>query len=281
MGGEGNGNTPPTKAEVDANPDFIMDEVFPLASQITFGAAMGLSSGYALRQVGRLAGLTLGAGFCLVQGLAYMGYVDVNWRKVERDYVKTIDRDGDGKITAKDFELIFRDVTDVLKFNMPAGSGFTGGLAYGLSGNLRIASALGGVYGVGGIVMRGAAATGLPAVAVAVRDEVEKNEGLNRYMPSWMRSSQKALTASGAADLARGRFVAELPTKSIEELREIEREIKMGRNESALLGDLRAVGEQQADARSMLGDQVEDAKKDFKERKRLEDSNKSWIPRPW
>ena len=46
--------------------------------------------------------------------------------------------------------------------------------------------------------------------------------------------------------------MAELPTKSIEELREIEREIKMGRNESALLGDLRAVGEQQADARSML-----------------------------
>jgi uncharacterized membrane protein (Fun14 family) len=135
MGGDGGKDNTAPDAGV-AEPDFVMDEVLPLASQITFGAAMGLSSGYALRQVGRLAGLTLGAGFCLVQGLAYMGYVDVNWRKVERDYSRALDRDGDGKITVKDFELIFHDVADVLKFNMPAGSGFTGGLAYGLSGNL-------------------------------------------------------------------------------------------------------------------------------------------------
>jgi hypothetical protein len=139
-----------------------------------------------------------------------------------------------------------------------------------------IASALGGVYGVGGIVMRGAAATGLPAVAVAVRDEVEKNDGFNKYMPAWMRSSKNALTMQGAADLARSRFLSDLPNKSLPELREIEREIKSGADESVLLGDLRARGDQQAEARAMLGEQIEDAKKEYKERVRQEKASKSW-----
>jgi hypothetical protein len=60
-------------------------------------------------------------------------------------------------------------------------------------------------------------------------------------------------------------------------LRELERQIKTGSADSPLLGDLRALGEQQASARELLGDQVEDAKKHFKERVREERASKGWF----
>lgn len=57
----------------------------------------------------------------------------MDWRKVERDYYGILDMDGDGKITSKDFQLMLDNTTELLKFNLPAGSGFAGGLAYGLT----------------------------------------------------------------------------------------------------------------------------------------------------
>jgi len=62
-----------------------------------------------------------------------MGYIEVDWRGVERDYIKVLDKNGDGKITKEDFKLMLDNTTDVLKFNLPAGSGFTAGLAFGLT----------------------------------------------------------------------------------------------------------------------------------------------------
>ena len=40
---------------------------------------------------------------------------------MERDYLNKLDRDGDGEVTTDDFKLMWRDMTDVLAFNLPAG----------------------------------------------------------------------------------------------------------------------------------------------------------------
>lgn len=106
--------------------------------QLSFGAAAGLVSGYALRQGGKMIGLVAGTGFMFVQSLAYLGYIEVNWRKVERNYKNILDRNGDGKITSADFKLLFKDTSELLKFSLPSGSGFTSGLAFGLTGSARL-----------------------------------------------------------------------------------------------------------------------------------------------
>ena len=35
---------------------------------------------------------------CYLQGLAYKGWLDINWRKIGSDTAKALDTDGDGKV---------------------------------------------------------------------------------------------------------------------------------------------------------------------------------------
>lgn len=58
----------------------------------------GWCAGYALKFAGRLAAIGVGSTFVAIQSLSYLGYVDVNWRKAERDFIKGLDRDGDGQV---------------------------------------------------------------------------------------------------------------------------------------------------------------------------------------
>ncbi|CAK0801723.1 unnamed protein product, partial [Prorocentrum cordatum] len=104
----------------------------PLGGQLTLGSTLGYCAGVALRFAGRIAAGGVGASFCLIQGLSYSGYIQVDWRKVERDYVKILDQNGDGKVDTDDLVLAWHRVRDCLAFNLPAGAGFTAGLAYGL-----------------------------------------------------------------------------------------------------------------------------------------------------
>ncbi|KAJ1447078.1 FUN14 family-domain-containing protein [Pelagophyceae sp. CCMP2097] len=141
------------------------------------GSTLGYASGYTLRFAGRVASVALGSGFILLQALSYVGYVAVDWRKVERDAVRSLDRDGDGEVTATDVALLWREATDVLAFNLPAGTGFTAGLLYGI--NATSMTTAGGLAAVGGLGARvllprvalgvGAGATGLPAILVTAK----------------------------------------------------------------------------------------------------------------
>jgi len=44
--------------------------------------------------------------FIGLQTLSYLGYVKVDWRKVERDTTNKLDRDGDGELTVNDLKMI-------------------------------------------------------------------------------------------------------------------------------------------------------------------------------
>mmetsp|Transcript_7817 Transcript_7817/g.8966 ORF Transcript_7817/g.8966 Transcript_7817/m.8966 type:complete len:262 (-) Transcript_7817:849-1634(-) len=147
-----------------------IDDKAKLASaggQLSFGAASGLVSGYALRQGGKVVGLLAGTGFLFLQSLSYLGYIEVNWRKVERSYKNILDRNGDGVITSEDFKLLFKDTNELLKFNLPSGSGFTAGLAYGLSGSLRMTALAPVAYG-------GAISLALGGIPFDIMDECQK-----------------------------------------------------------------------------------------------------------
>ena len=166
-------------ARADLDADVFAETVLPFTSQALMGSTLGYASGYTLKLVGRVAAVGVGSGFIMLQGLSYLGYVDVDWRKVERDYTRRLDRDGDGEVSSSDLAAIGRDVGDVLAFNLPAGTGFTGGLLYGL--NVAGLTRAGGLAAVGGLGARvllprvalggaaGAGATTMPAALVTLK----------------------------------------------------------------------------------------------------------------
>ena len=176
------------KARLDAlekpkkEKDVVMEEIIPFTNQALLGSTLGWASGYTLRVLGRAAGFAVGTSFMLVQGLSYLGYLQVDWRKVERDYLKSLDRDGDGEVTADDMKQIWRDASDVLAFNLPAGTGFTAGLLYGLNVAPAQAAGIAAVSGLGArillprVALGGATATGLPAIFVAAKKRFELPE---------------------------------------------------------------------------------------------------------
>lgn len=124
----------------------VLNNAGPFAGQLGVGAISGYCSGVALKTFGRGAATLAGAGFMLVQGLAYSGYLDVKWSKVERDVLVALDVDRDGKLTAADAQLLFNKLQSVLKFNVPGASGFSAGLVYAISGGIvRTAVAAGAV----------------------------------------------------------------------------------------------------------------------------------------
>mmetsp|Transcript_37811 Transcript_37811/g.82959 ORF Transcript_37811/g.82959 Transcript_37811/m.82959 type:complete len:224 (+) Transcript_37811:43-714(+) len=155
----------------------VNDLLVPIGGQLTFGSTLGFASGVALRLAGRVAAVGVGTTFCIIQGLAYQGYIQVDWRRVERSYIHLLDQDQDGRVTASDFAIMFRQTVDCLAFNLPAGAGFTAGLVYGLGATPKTAMSSAVVAGVGGrlllsrgvIAAGGLGATSTPAALVGLK----------------------------------------------------------------------------------------------------------------
>ena len=171
-------------------PDFVSTDLVPAGSQALFGSGLGTAAGYALRVVGKAAAFTIGASFIGLQTLSYLGYVQVDWRKVERDTTAKLDRDGDGKVTANDLALVWREVESVLIFNCPAGTGFTAGLLYGIGMSATRAGGTAALAGLGAriilprVVIGGATATAVPAAVVAAKHKYDNGHGGAEQKPS-------------------------------------------------------------------------------------------------
>jgi uncharacterized membrane protein (Fun14 family) len=46
----------------------------------------------------RIAGVVVGSGFIFLQSLAYSGYIQVDWQKIERGYKSMLNVDEDGEV---------------------------------------------------------------------------------------------------------------------------------------------------------------------------------------
>ena len=96
-----------------------------MGGHISFGAATGYCSGYAVKKVGKAAIVTVGVVFVGLQVLRYFGYIDgINWAKIGNDVTKAIDTDGDGKITKSDLKTYWKRFIDVCSYNIPGRAAF-------------------------------------------------------------------------------------------------------------------------------------------------------------
>lgn len=59
--------------------------------QVSWGFAMGVCSGFALKKVSKVGALALGSLFVVMQCASYSGYIDVNYQKLERDVMTYLD----------------------------------------------------------------------------------------------------------------------------------------------------------------------------------------------
>jgi uncharacterized membrane protein (Fun14 family) len=134
----------------DGAADVWIAALAPASLQLGLGSLAGAAVGYTLRAGAKAVAVVAGGGFMLVQGLAYNGIVEVDWKKAEREAVRLLDRDQDGKLTGNDVQSIWANLNEVIRWNVPAGSGFSGGLLYGLSGgSFKLLAAGAGAYTAG------------------------------------------------------------------------------------------------------------------------------------
>ncbi|MER3553761.1 MAG: hypothetical protein C4331_05275 [Meiothermus sp.] len=101
-----------------------MEWIQPYIGQITFGGVAGFATGYAIKTVGRWVAIFLGIIFVVVQVLASLGYLSVDWTRVQRDvepYFRTESLQG-----------IWKSLVALLTNNLPFGGAFVAGLLLGL-----------------------------------------------------------------------------------------------------------------------------------------------------
>ncbi|KAG7394893.1 hypothetical protein PHYBOEH_004485 [Phytophthora boehmeriae] len=99
--------------------------------QITWGFCMGGCAGFAMKKVSKLGAVAVGTLFILLQVASYSGYVDVDYKKIERDVMNYLDINKDGVFDTKDLDSMYKSLMTILEFNLPAGSGFAAGFMLG------------------------------------------------------------------------------------------------------------------------------------------------------
>uniref|UniRef100_A0A7S1T746 EF-hand domain-containing protein n=1 Tax=Compsopogon caeruleus TaxID=31354 RepID=A0A7S1T746_9RHOD len=184
--------------------EWSKEDVGVAVVQLSAGSLAGWAAGYALKTVGRVAAFAVGTGFIFVQGLAYSGYIHVDWGKIEKDYVRALDLDADGKVTNQDMMIMLERASAVMRYNVPSGVGFTLGMLQGMGAAASTLGKAAVVYGIGSRVIlpraamagaAGASTVGVPAFVVGMQERL----GLKRISDDEM--FQQALVAADPREL--------------------------------------------------------------------------------
>jgi len=104
--------------------DALGDLIGPYLGQITFGGLAGFFAGYALKKVGKLIALILGLFFIGLQILAYYGYIQIDWIRIQ-DTVNP-------HLGEEQLRSLWQRLLDILTYNAPFAGGFVAGLILGL-----------------------------------------------------------------------------------------------------------------------------------------------------
>lgn len=102
-----------------------------LPAQISFGFIMGVCSGFAAKKTAKAAFVGIGLAFGSLQLLSYLGYVELDYKKIEGGVMGALDLDKDGKVNSGDLKELFDRIMKVMGHNLPAGSGFAAGAVVG------------------------------------------------------------------------------------------------------------------------------------------------------
>uniref|UniRef100_A0AAY4DG62 FUN14 domain-containing protein 1 n=1 Tax=Denticeps clupeoides TaxID=299321 RepID=A0AAY4DG62_9TELE len=109
-------------------------EKYSVATQIAMGGVGGWCVGYLFQRVGKIAATAVGGGFLLLQIANHSGYVQVDWKKVEKDVKKAkkhLKKRADK--AAPELNSFIDESTDFVKRNIVISSGFVGGFLLGLA----------------------------------------------------------------------------------------------------------------------------------------------------
>ncbi len=99
---------------------------------ITIGGIFGFVSGYTVGKVGKVALLVGGVSFIGIRYAEYNKILVFPWDQVQSKAIEMLDKDGDGKVTQKDFEIVYSQFKQVCTENLPSAGGFGLGFATGL-----------------------------------------------------------------------------------------------------------------------------------------------------
>jgi FUN14 domain-containing protein 2 len=99
---------------------------------VSVSTAFGACVGVAARKLTKDAMYGIGLGFMGLQTLSYLGYVSIDWGKVEKDLTRAIDQNNDGKLDKDDLKIIAKKFFAVMKQGLPNAAGFTAGFALGI-----------------------------------------------------------------------------------------------------------------------------------------------------
>ena len=132
-GATGDDDDKPSKKNVSMPDPFDTMHLTYLGGQLSVGALLGYSAGYAINVTAHVAAYFVGIVFISIQYLAWKGMVKIQWSEILDQAEKALDRDGDGKFDIEDAKIWWNDLLTILTWNMPGGSGFLFGLYYALS----------------------------------------------------------------------------------------------------------------------------------------------------
>ncbi len=104
----------------------------PVGGDITMGAIVGFASGFSLKKIGKAAAFFIGLSFLASQTLSHMGYLQIDWRLIERQLLSLLDLDGDAQLTRRDLEIWWGKFKAAMTHQLPSTTGFVTGFALGL-----------------------------------------------------------------------------------------------------------------------------------------------------
>ncbi|EDL35725.1 FUN14 domain containing 1, isoform CRA_d, partial [Mus musculus] len=91
-------------------------------------------AGFLFQKVGKLAATAVGGGFLLLQVASHSGYVQIDWKRVEKDVNKAKRQiKKRANKAAPEINNIIEEATDFIKQNIVISSGFVGGFLLGLA----------------------------------------------------------------------------------------------------------------------------------------------------
>ncbi|XP_029941764.1 FUN14 domain-containing protein 1 isoform X2 [Salarias fasciatus] len=109
-------------------------EKYSVATQLMMGGVTGWCAGYVFQRVGKIAATAVGGGFLLLQIANHSGYVQVDWKKVEKDVNKAKKHlKKKANKAAPEINTFIEEATDFIKRNIVLSSGFVGGFFLGLA----------------------------------------------------------------------------------------------------------------------------------------------------
>jgi uncharacterized membrane protein (Fun14 family) len=85
-----------------------------------------------VKTVGRVALVTVGTLFIIVQIASHKGWISVNWSKVGGAVESLLDQNGDGKFDHKDANILLKRMMEFLAVGLPSAAGFSAGCLLGL-----------------------------------------------------------------------------------------------------------------------------------------------------